>query len=372
MIPITLSIAVFASSAAAQSLLEATSKYTQLSNIRQFLEDNPSLLPQQGDVTSVRNILLPSNDAFDKYLATTGTSVQNLPMDIITNVLKYHTLEGNPFEKLSEEVNVLANSELKQDIYNHRNGSDGQVIFVSENTETSDDEIPTAVVASGAGKTVNMSLVDDEWDGGRFQIVDGLLTLPKTCTDTMLDADNGWTTLVSALERTNLTDVLNNFANVTCLAPNNDAFKSAGSPETELPVETLANALKYHTLPGAQYSTGFKDGDEFPTAAGGIVQVTVKANGTIYFNDAQVLKPNVITNNGVIHVLDRIMTERNATKPTTSTSSSPSPTATENSSGTQSPTPTNTATTDGSGKTSELSKLVAVMAFVASSFWMSI
>jgi uncharacterized surface protein with fasciclin (FAS1) repeats len=133
-----------------------------------------------------------------------------------------------------------------------------------------------------------------------------ILTLPKTCTDTMQDPDNGWTDLVTALTRTNLTDVLNNFANVTCLAPNNAAFKNAGSPEVSLTTDALATALKYHTLPGAQYTTGLKDGDVFPTASGGDVQVSIKSNGSIFFNDAMVLKSNVITNNGVIHVLDRV------------------------------------------------------------------
>ena len=36
------------------------------------------------------------------------------------------------------------------------------------------------------------------------------------------------------------------------------------------------------------------------------VRATMGANGMIWFNDAMVVQPNVITNNGVIHVLDRV------------------------------------------------------------------
>lgn len=117
---------------------------------------------------------------------------------------------------------------------------------------------------------------------------------------------NGLTTLASALVRTNLTDVLNNFANVTCLAPTNVAFTSAGSPDTSLSVPVLADALKFHTIAGAQYSLGLRDGEVLTSVAGPTIKVTVDNDGNIWFNDAKVIQPNVITNNGVIHVLDRV------------------------------------------------------------------
>lgn len=122
----------------------------------------------------------------------------------------------------------------------------------------------------------------------------------------MNDAANKYTALFDALVRTNLTDTLNNFPNVTCLAPDNGAFKAAGDPQNSLPVANLTDALTFHTLPGAQYSTGLKDGDIFTAVNGGTVQVHVDKDGTMFFNDAKVLNMNVITNNGVIHVLDRV------------------------------------------------------------------
>ena len=70
----------------------------------------------------------------------------------------------------------------------------------------------------------------------------------------MVSNPHNLTTLVSALARTNLSDTLNNFANVTCLAPANAAFVSAGSPDTSLSEPALANALRYHYIAGAQYS----------------------------------------------------------------------------------------------------------------------
>ena|SRR5438045_2538637 len=112
-------------------------------------------------------------------------------------------------------------------------------------------------------------------------------------------------TLQQALVRTNLTDVLNSFPNVTCLAPNNVAFSSAGSPDENLDPNALADALKFHTIAGALYSPLVHDGDLFTAVNGLKIKVTLRA-GAIYFNDAKVLQSNVITNNGVIHILDKV------------------------------------------------------------------
>lgn len=122
----------------------------------------------------------------------------------------------------------------------------------------------------------------------------------------MASNSHNLTALVSSLARTHLSDILNNFPNVTCLAPTNNAFSLAGSPDTSLSVPALADALKYHYIAGAQYSVGLQDGDVFTSVGGPQIRVRVNANGTIWFNDAMVVQPNVITNNGVIHVLDRV------------------------------------------------------------------
>jgi hypothetical protein len=56
-------------------------------------------------------------------------------------------------------------------------------------------------------------------------------------------------------------------------------------------------------------------------------------DGDIYFNDAKVISPNVITNNGLIHVLDKVMSP-NGTAPaatgtaTVTSSQTASPTST--------------------------------------------
>ena len=68
----------------------------------------------------------------------------------------------------------------------------------------------------------------------------------------------------------------------------------------------LSGALLFHTLPMPVYSPYLQGGMVLQSLGGGNVTVA-KVDGEIYFNDAKVISPNVLTNNGLIHVLDRVM-----------------------------------------------------------------
>jgi uncharacterized surface protein with fasciclin (FAS1) repeats len=87
--------------------------------------------------------------------------------------------------------------------------------------------------------------------------------------------------------------VLDHAKNVTCLAPQNAAFASAGSPETNLPVDQLSGALLYHTLPEPLYTNFLYDGQEITSLANLTVRITINGSG-IFFNDARVVGENVL------------------------------------------------------------------------------
>ena len=61
----------------------------------------------------------------------------------------------------------------------------------------------------------------------------------------------------------------------------------------------------YDTIDNAQYTSGLRDGQVLQSEAGTSIVVAIK-NGTVYFNNAQVIRANVVTKNGVIHVLDSV------------------------------------------------------------------
>ena len=66
--------------------------------------------------------------------------------------------------------------------------------------------------------------------------------------------------------------------------------------------------LGYHVVPGlVVYSTDVEDGATDETVQGGELRFSVR-DGGVFVNDAQVVKANVLTKNGVVHVIDRYVT----------------------------------------------------------------
>ncbi len=67
--------------------------------------------------------------------------------------------------------------------------------------------------------------------------------------------------------------------------------------------------LRNHTVGVPLYTPYLVDGMVVPSL--GTMNITITLRGDdIYFNDAKVVQPNVLTNNGLIHVLDKVMSDR--------------------------------------------------------------
>lgn len=131
-----------------------------------------------------------------------------------------------------------------------------------------------------------------------------MLNFPQPCTKTAQAAS--LTTLYDAIQKTNLTEVVDTTAKFTCFAPTNDAFQAAGIDLNALSNEQIIDALKYHSIVGdVGYSTAFEDGREYQTLLG--VPVTVhKRDNQLFINDVAVQQGNVIMSNGVAHVLSGV------------------------------------------------------------------
>jgi len=238
---------------------------------------------------------------------------------------------------------------LKDQKYNNRSagadlinqyGADaalGNVLYVSKDLinpvkfKVRQQQDSGVALRGGMGQGATINAVDGTWDLGYFQIVDSVLTPPSPCSNT-IKGQGTLKSLDTALTNAGLWEALDHSANVTCLAPSNSAFQAAGDPQLSLNSTDLSSALLFHTLPMPLYSTYITSGMVMKSLAG--LNVTVaKVDGDIYFNDAKVISPNVLTNNGLIHVLDRVMSP-NGTAPAASATTATSTAATATSTGT--------------------------------------
>jgi transforming growth factor-beta-induced protein len=124
-------------------------------------------------------------------------------------------------------------------------------------------------------------------------------------------AAGSFTTLTAALEAAGLVDTLKGEGPFTVFAPTDEAFAAlpAGTVDSLLadPKGDLTQILTYHVVPGKVMSTDITDGMTATTVQGADLTFTIK-DGNVYVNDAMVVTADIETSNGVIHVIDGVLT----------------------------------------------------------------
>jgi len=119
------------------------------------------------------------------------------------------------------------------------------------------------------------------------------------------------TTLVAAVTAANLGGTLSGAGPFTVFAPTNDAFAKlpAGTVDNLLKPEMkkdLTGVLTYHVVSGAVKAGDLKDGQKIKTLNGGELTVTMK-DGKVMINGATVTIADVVSSNGVTHVIDAVL-----------------------------------------------------------------
>jgi uncharacterized surface protein with fasciclin (FAS1) repeats len=124
-------------------------------------------------------------------------------------------------------------------------------------------------------------------------------------------ASNGsFKTLTAALKAAGLDKALASGGSYTVFAPTDEAFAALpkGTVEELLKPEnkdTLVKLLTYHVVQGEKASTSLQSGDT-ETLSGAPVKVNVSSSG-VMVNDAKVVQADIKANNGVIHVIDKVI-----------------------------------------------------------------
>ncbi len=117
-------------------------------------------------------------------------------------------------------------------------------------------------------------------------------------------------TLTAALDAADKTTMLKEKGPYTVFAPTDEAFTAlpAGTVEDLLKPENkakLGKILAYHVLSGKVMAADVKT-MMAKTANGAELNIVVK-DGTVMVNDAKVIKADVAADNGVIHVIDKVL-----------------------------------------------------------------
>ncbi|KAK6352975.1 hypothetical protein TWF696_004965 [Orbilia brochopaga] len=317
-------IALLASAASAQSFYDVIQKQPTLSLfatiIKTFNETFADIL-SAASASDTRTILVPNNRAVATYLQKNDIrSATEISAENVRPFLSYHVLMNNvSSEDFLQPGGSIVESTLKDPEFALLKNNAGQVVFGHKASESTEQAKAGAVeVKSGLGDSVKIVESNIQFDNGQFHVVDGLLTLPANCSNTI--AHLGAEKLVTYIGRVGLLDALDGTPGATCFAPTDAAIEAALPVLMGLSDAELIDAIKFHILLDPYYTSNLTDGQMLETASiGRSVRVNI-VGGQYYFNGVKAITTNDIVRNGVAYVLDGIMPyEFNGIIPTNST-----------------------------------------------------
>lgn len=119
----------------------------------------------------------------------------------------------------------------------------------------------------------------------------------------------GFATLLTAATAAGLVDTLKGEGPFTVFAPTDEAF--AALPKGTLTgllgdTQALTNVLLYHVVGGTVTSDQVAGLKSATTLQGQDIAIRIEG-GKVYINDAKVLTTDILADNGVIHVIDKVI-----------------------------------------------------------------
>lgn len=135
-----------------------------------------------------------------------------------------------------------------------------------------------------------------------------------TCDKTVVEnaaANADFSTLVAAVKAAGLVETLSGSGPFTVFAPTNAAFEKLpeGTVEDLLKPENkgkLVQILTYHVVPGKVMAKDVVSLKKASTVEGSAVAIAVNS-GVVTIDNAQVIKTDINSKNGVIHVIDTVL-----------------------------------------------------------------
>ncbi|XP_013775713.1 uncharacterized protein LOC106460542 [Limulus polyphemus] len=264
--------------------LDVQDQPVSLSNFNDLIQVSglTNLINQQKPFT----VLVPTDDAFSRLPEGLVKELKN-NTELLQRVLLFHIINFsiNP-QSLQNNMVIETNN--------------GRRIFIN-------------VLDGGKNVLVEGSKVIASTPAlnGYIYIITGFnYPLPSVDIFTELKSHPSLARLATSIVRAGLEETLTGESPYTIFAPTDEAF--AALPENDLQQllvnpEALKEVILNHLIEGVHYQNEFKNELTLPTARGQNLRFLLASDGTVSVNDAKVIKADISTGNGVIHVIDRLL-----------------------------------------------------------------
>ena len=240
-------------------------------------------------------------------------------------------IESN--DAFSSAADILALTNLSDILTYHVLGSEldsqAAVALAGQTTGTLNTSVNIGISYDDPDLYINTSKVivaDVDASNGYIHAIDKVLLQPSAdalsnteqtiaeLVTTLASAETGaeFTTLLSALQQENLAAALGGEGPFTVFAPTDAAFALVGTPEAVLALDGLDDILKQHVISGTSIdsvSAYAANGTGVATLRDNTnLNVSIGEMRDLMVGNAKVVITDVSTSNGVIHVIDAVIT----------------------------------------------------------------
>jgi uncharacterized surface protein with fasciclin (FAS1) repeats len=229
-------------------------------------------------------VFAPTDAAFAAFESANPGVLASLSKDQLAAILKYHVVAAK----------VLSKDLVSGSIVETLNGARATV------------DLSSGAMISGSKVTQGDVMASN----GVIHVIDKIMLPPSKDIVATAVAAGSFTKLAGALTATGLIATLQGAGPFTVFAPTDDAFAAfeAKNPGVlaSLSTSQLSDVLLYHVVSGWVGAADLKDGASVNTALSGKA-LKVNTTSGVKVNDSKVTTANIVTTNGVIHVIDAVL-----------------------------------------------------------------
>nr|XP_046267130.1 periostin-like isoform X1 [Scatophagus argus] len=253
-----------------------TQQYSDMSKLRNEIEG-------QGSFT----MFAPSNEAWDELDPTVRSAlVSNVNIELY-NALHFHMVNHRLLTK--DMRNDMTVTSMYNDLGLYINHYSNGIVTVN-----------CARIIHGNQVATN----------GVVHVIDRVISAVGNTIKEVLDVNDDLSSFNAAALASGMMDKLDQPGHYTLFAPTNEAFDrlSPGYLERIMADKTVIAALvNYHLLNSVQCSEAIMAGSVYETAEGSTIQIGCDGDSLTVNGIKMVLKKDIVTTNGVIHLIDQVL-----------------------------------------------------------------
>uniref|UniRef100_A0A674PI91 Periostin, osteoblast specific factor b n=1 Tax=Takifugu rubripes TaxID=31033 RepID=A0A674PI91_TAKRU len=254
----------------------STQRYSEISKLRPEIEGSGSY-----------TFFAPSNEAWDSLDDTMKNAlVSNVNVELY-NALHYHMSKRRLLTKDLKNGMTVPSMNLDLDLYiNH---------------------YPNGVVTVNCARIIHGNQVATN---GVVHVIDRVISAVGNTIQDVIENDDELSTLSDVAQSAGVLEKLGQPGQYTLFAPTNKAFEGLGQEVLERlrgDKGALKALVNFHLLDSVQCSEAIMSGTSYETMEGSNVIIGCDGESLTVNGIKMVLKKDIVTTNGVIHLIDKVL-----------------------------------------------------------------